>query len=198
MKKALSVIFVFLVLLVGCMGPPVRDPVKLDLSAPVGKIEDNQFIGIRYPFKVSAPPNWKVTMKYPDFMEALGYYKEGLEESQAFVFNPVTQSNLQIELTPAGKFATFDQKKIEEMVSGISGEFTSDVGKDYGTGTVLSPTVPISLKGVQYAAKNMEPLLCEASKENKGGYTRSRSPIRFLFFILSRRKKERATMIGRI
>jgi hypothetical protein len=189
MKKALSVIFVSLVLLVGCMGPPVREPVKLDLSAPVGKIEDNQFIGIRYPFKVSAPPNWKVTMKYPDFMESLGYYKEGLEESQAFVFNPVTQSNLQIELTPAGKFATFDQKKIEEMVSGISGEFTSDVRKDYGTGTVLSPTMPISLKGVQYAAQKYGTFTVRGVKREQGWIYAFTEPYQiFILYIIQEKE----------
>jgi hypothetical protein len=152
MKKVLFIIALSFVLLAGCAGVPVREPVKLDLNAPVGKIEGNQFVGVRYPFKVSAPPGWKVTMKYPDFMLAQGYHKEGLEESQVFVFNPVTESNVQIELTPAGRYAKFDQQEIERMVSGISGEFASEVKEHHGTSTVLSPTVPVSLKGVQYAA----------------------------------------------
>ena len=166
--KRISVILLSLILLAGCMGVPAREPVKVDLSVPVGKIEDNQFVGIRYPFKISAPPNWKVTMKYPDFMESLGYYKEGLEESQVFVFNPVTQSNLQIELTPAGKYAKFDQNRIEGMVTGISGEFADDVRKDYGTGAKLSPTEPISLKGVQYAAKKYGTFMVNGVKREQG------------------------------
>ncbi len=72
MKKILFVIFLFFVLLAGCMGPPVREPLKLDMSVPVGKIEGNQFVGVRYPFTLSAPPSWKVTMEAPDFMESLG------------------------------------------------------------------------------------------------------------------------------
>ncbi len=57
MKKVLSpwlipIVFTFLV---GCAGVPVREAVKVDLSIPVGKIEGNQFTGLRYPFKVSAP-----------------------------------------------------------------------------------------------------------------------------------------------
>jgi len=32
MKKTLSVIFISLVLLMGCMGPPVRDAVKVNLD----------------------------------------------------------------------------------------------------------------------------------------------------------------------
>jgi len=167
MKKVYTLLL-SVILLAGCMGAPVREPVKVDLSVPVGKIEDNQFVGIRYPFKISAPPNWKVAMKYPDFMESLGYYKEGLEESQVFVFNPVTQSNLQIELTPAGKYAKFDQNRIEGMVTGISGEFAEDVRKDYGTGAKLGPTEPISLKGVQYAAKKYGTFMVNGVKREQG------------------------------
>jgi len=152
MKKVLFIAALSLALLAGCMGPPVREPMKPDLSAPVGKIDGNQFVGVRYPFKVSAPPGWQVTMKFPDFMLAQGYHKEGLEESQVFVFNPATQSNVQIELTPAGRYAKFDQHVIEQMVSGISGEFASEVKEHHSTNTVLSPTEPVSLKGVQYAA----------------------------------------------
>ena len=46
-------------------------------------------------------------------MVDLGYHKEGLEESEVFLFNPQTQSNLQIDFTPAGRYATFDQQKME-------------------------------------------------------------------------------------
>ncbi len=169
MKKAFSIIVLSLVvLLTSCMGPPVREPVKVDLGAPVGKIEGNQFVGVRYPFKVSAPPGWQVSMTYPDFMISLGYYKEGLGESQVFVFNPATQSNVQIELTPAGRYATFDQRSIEQLVSGISGEFASDVKKDYGTNPILSPTDPISLKGVAYAARKYGTFTVKDVKREQG------------------------------
>jgi hypothetical protein len=189
MKKTLSLVFLSVILLAGCMGPPVRQPVKEDFSVPVGKIENNQFIGIRYPFKISAPPGWKITMKYPDFMESLGYYKEGLEESQVFVFNPETQSNLQIELTPAGRYARFDQKSIEGLVTGISGEFTDDVRKDYGAGARLSPTEPISLKGVQYAAKKYGTFTVKGVKREQGWIYAFTEPYQiFILYIIQEKE----------
>jgi hypothetical protein len=85
-KNLFSIILIFL-FLSGCAGIPVREAVKVDLNVPVGKIEDNQFTGIRYPFKVTAPVGWKVTTEIPNFMEELGYEKPGLEESEVFIFN---------------------------------------------------------------------------------------------------------------
>jgi hypothetical protein len=93
-------------LLVGCGGIPVREAVKVDLYVPVGRIEGNQFTGVRFPFNVSALPGWKVTTEIPNFMEELGYEKPGLEESEVFIFNPSTQSNIQFDLTPAGRYSS--------------------------------------------------------------------------------------------
>src|SRR4030065_1323570 len=132
MKKSFLVTFLSFVLLAGCMGSPVRDAVKVDLSAPVGKIEDNQFAGIRYPFKISALPGWKVTTEIPSFMESLGYEKEGLQESEVFVYNPSTQSNLQIDFVPAGRYAKFSQESIEWITEAARGSFKEELEKDYG------------------------------------------------------------------
>ena len=123
MRKNLIGLCFILVLLVGCAGIPVREAVKVDLSLPVGNIEGNQFTGVRYPFKVSAPPNWKVTTEAPGFMEELGYDKAGLEESEVFVFNPSTQSNLQIDFTPAGRYSKFSQESIEGLTTAATGSF---------------------------------------------------------------------------
>lgn len=71
----IPILFMFLV---GCAGIPVREAVKVNLSIPVGKIEGDQFTGLRHPFKVSAPPGWKITTEIPSFMEELGYEKAGL------------------------------------------------------------------------------------------------------------------------
>src|SRR3990172_249515 len=104
MKKSLLIIS-SLIVLVGCAAVPVREAAKVDLSLPVGKIEKNQFMGIRYPFKVSAPSHWKISTEYPAFMlEELGYEKPGLEESELFIFNPSTKSNLQIDFVPADRY----------------------------------------------------------------------------------------------
>jgi hypothetical protein len=111
----------FLVMVVGC-ATPVRDAVKIDTSLPIGKIEGNQFTGIRYPFNVSAPPNWRVSMTYPSFMLDLGYEKPGLEESQVFVYNPASQSNLQIDFEVADRYSHFSQASIEALTASIGGK----------------------------------------------------------------------------
>jgi hypothetical protein len=151
----IAIIILLFLFLAGCAGIPVREEVKVDLKLPVGKIEGNQFTGIRYPFNVSAPPNWQVTTKYPEFMLKLGFDKEGLEESEVFVFNPTTQSNVQIDFTPTDRYSTWDQQKIEWLTNAAGGSFKSEFQKDYGKNTPfeISSTEKYSLKGVPYAAK---------------------------------------------
>jgi hypothetical protein len=172
MKKSLWVwiIFLFLVFSAGCAGIPVREEVKVDLKVPVGKIEGNQFTGIRYPFNISAPPNWQVTTKYPGFMLKLGFDKEGLEESEVFVFNPATQSNLQIDFTPTGRYSTWDQQKIEWLTTAAGGSFKSEFQKDYGKNVPfeISRTEPYSLKGVPFAAKRYTTYTIKGVKREHG------------------------------
>jgi hypothetical protein len=72
MKKILLMATLF-VLLFGCAGIPVRPALQENISVPAGRIEGNQFTGIRYTFNVSVPPHWKVTTEFPDFLEQLGY-----------------------------------------------------------------------------------------------------------------------------
>lgn len=168
-KKGLLIILVF-VLLMGCDGAPVREEVKVDRSLPVGKIERNQFVGIRYPFKVSGLPHWKVTTEIPDFMEGLGYARQGLKSSQLFIFNPSTHSNLQIDFQPAGRRAKFSQAMIEALtgmvIEGVISEFKEDYGKDLQVEP--DPTEPISLKGVQYAAKKYVTFTLNGVKREQG------------------------------
>jgi hypothetical protein len=154
----------------GCTGVPVREAVKVDLNLPVGKIEENQFTGIRFPFKVSAPPHWKVTIEIPNFMVELGYDKGGLEESEVFIFNPSTQSNLQIDFTPAGRYSVFSQESIEELTSMATGSFKEELEMDYGkeVKAEISPTTPFSLKGVQYAAKKYATYTLKGVKREQG------------------------------
>jgi hypothetical protein len=169
-KKCLIGICFILALLVGCAGVPVREAVKVDLSVPVGKIEGNQFTGIRYPFNVSAPPGWKVTTEIPTFMEELGYERPGLEESQVFIFNPSTQSNLQIDFTPAGRYARFSQESIESLTTMATGSFEEELEKDYGKGVKaeIGPTTPFSLKGVPFAAKKYATYTLKEVKREQG------------------------------
>lgn len=170
MKVRLFFIFLLIFVLSGCAGIPVREPVKEDLSLPVGKIEGNQFEGIRFPFKVSAPPHWRITTEFPNFMLELGYEKPGLEESEVFVFNPSTQSNIQIDLTPAGRYAKFSQEKIEGLTTWATGGFKEELEEEHGKGieVTVGPTEPIALKGVQFAAKKYGTYTVKGLKREQG------------------------------
>lgn len=154
-KKKIFLFILLPIFLFGCAGIPVREAVKIDLNLPVGKMEGEQFIGIRYPFKVSVPSHWKATTEIPNFMEELGYEKPGLEESEVFIFNPSTQSNIQIDFTPAGRYAKFSQDSIERLTTLATGSFKEELEEEYGKGieVEIGPTVPISLRGVQFAAR---------------------------------------------
>jgi hypothetical protein len=164
-----AVLFLF-AFLSGCAGIPVRDAVKVDTKLPIGNIEGSQFTGVRYPFKVSAPPAWKISTEYPQFMEELGYEKEGLEESEVFIFNPETKSNIQIDITPAGRYATFSQEKIAWLTTAATGSFEEELAKDYGKDipVTLSPTEPYTLKGVPYAAKKYAVYSLKGVKREQG------------------------------
>ena len=159
-----------LVFLAGCAGAPVRDAVKVDTRLPIGKIEGNQFTGVRYPFNVTAPPNWQISTKYPEFLLKLGFDKEGLETSQVYVFNPATQSHLQIEFSPAGRHATFDQKKMEWLTTTAGLSFKSEFEKDYGKNVPfeITPTEPYPLKGVPFAAKKQTTYTARGIKRDHG------------------------------
>ena len=167
--KRFSIVFLIF-FIAGCAGIPVREEIKVDLSLPIGKIEGNRFTGIRFPFGVSAPPHWKVTTEIPNFMEELGYERPGLEESQVFIYNPITQSNIQVEFTPAGRHARFSQGTIEWLTEAGADSLKSELEKDYGKNTrvEIGPTEPISLKGVQFAAKKYVIYTLKGAKREQG------------------------------
>ncbi len=154
-KKKIFLLIFLPIFILGCAGLKFRKEVKIDLSLPIGKVEGDQFIGVRYPFKVSILSNWKASTEIPDFMEGLGYEKAGLEESELFIFNPSTQSNIQIDFTPASGYAKFSQDSIERLTTLATGSFKEELEEDYGKGieVEIGPTMPISLQGVQFAAR---------------------------------------------
>lgn len=150
-----SILLVILSFLGGCAGIPVREEVRVDQSLPVGKIEGNTFQGIRYPFTVSLPsPQWQFSLEIPDFMEGLGFKRPGLEEDQLFIINPVTKSNVQFDLTPAGRTVRFNQKLIQTITAtgagGLVEELKMEHGRDFPV--EVSGVTPYTQKGVQYAA----------------------------------------------
>jgi hypothetical protein len=170
MKKKLVLALLIFVFLLGCAGVPVREAVKVDLNLPVGKIEGDQFNGIRFPFKVSAPSHWKITTEIPKFMEEVGYDKSGLEESELFIYNPSTQSNLQIDFTPAGRYSKFDQEFIERLTTTATGSFKEELEEGYGkeVKAEIGPTTPFPLKGVPYGAKKFGTYTLKGVKREQG------------------------------
>ncbi len=173
MKKILMAVVLFAFLL-GCAGIPVRKALQEDTRIPAGRIEGNQFTGIRYPFKVSVPPSWKLTTEFPGFMEELGYDRPSptdKEQTELYAYNPETRSNISFDFTPAGRYATFDQEKIERLTSIATESLKDELDKEYGKGVVkpiVHPTEPISLKGVQYAAKKYVTYTVKGEKRQQG------------------------------
>jgi hypothetical protein len=173
MKKVFMLIVLF-VFLFGCAGIPVRPALKEDISAPPGKIEGNQFTGIRYPFKVSVPPSWKLSTEFPDFLEALGYdkpFSTDKEQTELYAYHPETKSNINFDFTPAGRYATFNQEKIERLTSMATESLKAELDKEHGKGVVkpdVYPAEPISLKGVQYAARKYATYTIKGMKQEQG------------------------------
>jgi hypothetical protein len=173
MKKILMMMIV-LVFLWGCAGVPVRPAMKEDISALPGKIEGNQFTGIRYPFKVSVLPHWKMTTEFPDFLEELGYdrpFSTDKEQTELYAYNPGTKSNINFDFTPAGRYATFSQEKIEWLTTAATESLKAELDKELGKGAVkpeVYPTEPISLKGVQFAAKKYVTYAVRGQKREQG------------------------------
>jgi hypothetical protein len=158
MKKIL-IIMILLIFLFGCAGIPVRPALQEDIGVSPGKIEGNQFTGIRYSFNVSVPPHWKLTTEFPDFLEEMGYdrpFSTDKEQTELYAYNPETLSNIDFDFTPADRYSRFNQKRIEGLTTSVTKNITSELEKERGKGVAnikVSPTEPIYLKGVQYAAK---------------------------------------------
>jgi hypothetical protein len=173
MKKSL-VMIILVVSIFGCAGIPVRPALQENISLPAGKIEGNQFTGIRYTFNVSVPPNWKLTTEFPDFLEQLGYdrpFSTDKEQTELYAYNPETKSNINFDFTPTGRYARFNQKNIELLTTSATGSMIAELEKEFGKDVVkpeMSPTEPISLKGVQYAAKKYATYTARGLRREQG------------------------------
>ena len=168
-RKRFFILFSFLMILVGCAGLSVHD----DLKIPAGKIEGDRFTGIRYPFKVSVPPQWKMATEFPDFLKGLGYEEPGpyeKEVTELYIFNPSTRSSIQIDFTPASPRAKFSQEKMEAITTAATGSFKEELEKDYGKDikAQIGPTTPFLLKGVQFAAKKYATYTLQGVKREQG------------------------------
>jgi hypothetical protein len=172
MKNILLLVVLF-TFLFGCAWIPARKALDENINAPPGKIEGNRFTGIRYPFTVSAPPNWEMTMEFPDFMEELGYdrpFSTDKEQTELYVYNPETKSNVSFDFTPAGPYVRFNQKGIEQLTESVTGQMKSDLAQEFGKGIKVDvgPTEPLSLGGIQYAAKKYVAYPYKGSRREQG------------------------------
>jgi len=168
-KAVFFILFLTSMAVAGCAGVTVHD----DLNVAPGKIEGNQFTGIRYPFKVEAPQNWKMTTEFPDFLKEMGYMEPGAsdkEVTELYIFNPASRSNIQIDFTPASPRAKFSQEKIEAMATAATGSIKEELEQDYGKDirAEIGPTAPFSLKGVQFAAKKYTTYTLQGVKREQG------------------------------
>jgi hypothetical protein len=168
-RKKFWMLFLVSIIFAGCAGVTIHD----DLNVPPGKIEGNQFTGIRYPFKVEASQNWKMATEFPDFLKELGYEEPGpsdKEVTELYIFNPSTQSNIQIDFTPASPRAKFSQEKMEAITTAAAGSFKEELEKDYGKDikAEIGPTTPFSLKGVQFAARKYATYTLQGMKREQG------------------------------
>jgi hypothetical protein len=114
-----------------------------------------------------------MTTEFLDFLQGLGYDKpspEDKEQTELYIFNPVTQSNLQIDFTPAGRYSQFDQEFIERLTTTATGSLNEELEKDYGKGVKveIGPTTPFTLKGVSFAAKKYATYTLKGVKREQG------------------------------
>jgi hypothetical protein len=173
MKKILMLIIPF-VFLFGCAGIPVRPALQENISLSPGKIEANQFTGIRYSFNVSVPPHWILTTEFPDFLEEMGYdrpFSTDKEQTELYAYNPETKSNIQFDFTPAGRYYRCNQKEIERLTGSVTGNITSELEKERGKGVAdieVAPTKPMAIKGVRYAAKKYVTYTLKGQKRESG------------------------------
>lgn len=111
-----------------------------------------------------------MTTQIPEFMVTLGYEKSGLAESELFIYNPHTLSNIQIDFTPAGRYSKFDQEFIEWLTNAAMGGLKQELLEDYGKGIEIkeAPTKPIILRGVQFAAQKYVTYTGKGIKREQG------------------------------
>ena len=173
MKKILMMM-ILLIFLFGCAGIPVRPALQENINVSPGKVEGNQFTGIRYSFNVSVPPHWKLTTEFPDFLEKMGYdrpFSTDKEQTELYAYNPETKSNIDFDFTPTGRYARFNQKKIELLTTSAAESMKAELAKEYGQGRIqveFGPTEAFSLKGVQYAAKKIATYTARGLKREQG------------------------------
>lgn len=174
----------------GCATFPLHD----DLRVPSGKIEGEQFIGIRYPFRVSIPPHWKMTTEFPEFLKTLGYEEPtptDKEVTELYIFNPLTQTTIQIDLTPASPRVKFSQEKIEALTNAAAESLKEELKEEYGKGIKIgvSPTTPYSLRGVPFGARKYATYTIQGVQWERGWIYGFSEPYQIFILYLTKEKE---------
>lgn len=154
----LALALVFVLFAAWSCARPVRQVASLDPSVPAGRIEGTTFVGIRLPMTIStAGTDWEISTTYPEFLLDQGYEKEGLEQSDLFVYNPRTRSNLQISFSPADAYTRYSQRSMEFLSDLGGASMKSELDGEFGSGNytmTLGETRAYPLDGVPFAARN--------------------------------------------
>jgi len=114
-----------------------------------------------------------MSTEFPDFLKELGYDKPSpmdKEQTELYIFNPITQSSILIDLTPAPPYAEFSQELQNSRVTRVAGSLVDELREDHGKDLKIEmgPTEPVSLKGVQYAAKKYAIYTIKGVKREQG------------------------------
>ena len=115
-----------------------------------------------------------MTTEFPDFLEKLGYdrpFWTDKEQTELYAYNPETESNINFDFTPAGRYYRFSQKMIESLTASVTNNITSDLEKERPKGVAdieVGPTEPYSLNGVRYAAKKYVTYTFKGAKREQG------------------------------
>jgi len=106
-------------------------------------------------------------------MKSLGYdaptpYDK--EVTELYLFNPATQSSVQIDFTPADRYTVFSQRQIERLTDLGAGSFKEELEEEYGKDIEarVTPSEPVKLKGVQYAAMRTANYAVKGEERDQG------------------------------
>jgi hypothetical protein len=111
-----------------------------------------------------------MTTEFPDFLEELGYDKPSptdKEQTELYIFDPLTQSNVQIDFTPANPRFVASQEVMEALV-GMGASSLKDEWEKEGVRVETGPTEAVTLKGVQYGAKKYVIYTTKGVKREQG------------------------------
>ena len=116
------------------------------------------------------------------------------EQTELYAYNQGTESNINFDFTPTGRYSRFTQKGIEGLTTSVTKNITSELETGRGKGVTnieVGPTEPISLTGVQYAAKKYVTYTFKGLKREQGWIYGFTEPYQ-IFILYSLLEKENA------